>query len=32
MESPRFEEPEDDFEFGLQRALDGIEALVDERR
>jgi AcrR family transcriptional regulator len=31
-ESGGFDEPEDDFLFGLQRVLDGIEALVDERR
>jgi hypothetical protein len=31
-ESGGFEEPEDDFEFGLTRVLDGIEVLVAERR
>ena len=31
-ESGGFEEPEDDFEFGLTRVLDGIEVLVAERQ
>ena len=31
-ESGGFNEPEDDFEFGLERVLDGIEALVHERQ
>jgi Tetracyclin repressor-like, C-terminal domain/Bacterial regulatory proteins, tetR family len=31
-ESGGFDKPEDDFQFGLQRVLDGIEALVEERR
>jgi hypothetical protein len=31
-ESGGFEEPEDDFEFGLARVLDGIEVLVAERQ
>ncbi|CAN5501554.1 hypothetical protein BH20ACT23_BH20ACT23_03300 [soil metagenome] len=29
-ESGGFNEPEDDFEFGLQRVLDGIETLINE--
>jgi AcrR family transcriptional regulator len=31
-ETGGFQEPEDDFEFGLQRVLDGIETLVAERQ
>ena len=31
-EAGGFEEPEDDFEFGLQRVLDGVETLVNERQ
>jgi len=31
-ESGGFEEPENDFEFGLLRVLDGIETLVNERQ
>jgi AcrR family transcriptional regulator len=31
-ESGGFAEPEDDFEFGLHRVLDGVETLVDERQ
>ena len=31
-ESGGFEEPEDDFEFGLERVLDGVETLVNERQ
>ncbi|MPZ91263.1 MAG: hypothetical protein GEU68_06490 [Actinobacteria bacterium] len=31
-ESGGFQEPEDDFEFGLQRVLDGIETPVAERQ
>jgi AcrR family transcriptional regulator len=31
-ESGGFNEPEDDFEFGLERVLDGIESLVHERQ
>jgi AcrR family transcriptional regulator len=31
-ENGGYERPEDDFEFGLQRVLDGVEALVAARR
>jgi AcrR family transcriptional regulator len=31
-ESGGFEKPENDFEFGLERVLDGIETLVDQRQ
>jgi hypothetical protein len=31
-ESGGFNEPEDDFEFGLTRVLDGIEVLVARRQ
>jgi AcrR family transcriptional regulator len=31
-ESGGYDDPEDEFEFGLERVLDGVEALVDARR